>query len=146
MFKQQICFEYGEMAALTRGQTYTRNLFVIINYFVSISGIFQALWLALSFNRYRLNHQLFEATLKQQEKALKSCLQSDCYLSYHSIILVKTASFLALQQYDPSIFGNVFIFSFVGHGIIKVAPHIVWEAVRNPLSRFIYDSLLKVCN
>ena len=35
-------------------------------------------------------------------------------------------------------------FSFIGCGIIRVPPHIVWESVRNPLSRFSYDSLLKV--
>ena len=39
---------------------------------------------------------------------------------------------------------RAFFFSFIGCGIIKVAPRIVWESVRNPLSRFSYDSLLKV--
>eukprot|EP00794_Sanderia_malayensis_P020151 gene20151-22125_t len=36
--------------------------------------------------------------------------------------------------------------SFIGRGIIKASPHVVWESVRNPLSRFIYDSLLKKIN
>jgi len=35
---------------------------------------------------------------------------------------------------------------FIGCGIIRVPPHIVWESVRNPLSRFSYDSLLKKIN
>ncbi|XP_065056328.1 kinesin-like protein KIF16B [Rhopilema esculentum] len=35
---------------------------------------------------------------------------------------------------------------FIGCGVIKVAPRVVWESVRNPLSRFIYDNLLKKIN
>lgn len=32
----------------------------------------------------------------------------------------------------------------MGRGIIEAAPITVWEAVRNPLSRYIYDNMLKV--
>lgn len=32
----------------------------------------------------------------------------------------------------------------MGRGVIKAPPQTVWEAVKNPLSRYIYDSMLKV--
>ncbi|XP_048585705.1 kinesin-like protein KIF16B isoform X2 [Nematostella vectensis] len=36
-----------------------------------------------------------------------------------------------------------FIYCFMGRGIIETSPRTVWEAVRNPLSRYIYDNMLK---
>ncbi|KAK3749991.1 hypothetical protein QZH41_000418 [Actinostola sp. cb2023] len=36
--------------------------------------------------------------------------------------------------------------SFMGRGIIEASPMTVWEAVRNPLSRYIYDNMLKKIN
>ena len=38
----------------------------------------------------------------------------------------------------------VFCFSFMGRGVIEASPLTVWEAVKNPLSRYIYDNMLKV--
>ncbi|KXJ24780.1 kinesin-like protein KIF16B [Exaiptasia diaphana] len=38
---------------------------------------------------------------------------------------------------------NGFIYCFMGRGIIEASPMTVWEAVRNPLSRYIYDNMLK---
>ncbi|XP_067031980.1 kinesin-like protein KIF16B [Acropora muricata] len=35
---------------------------------------------------------------------------------------------------------------FMGRGVIKAPPQTVWEAVKNPLSRYIYDSMLKKIN
>jgi len=35
-------------------------------------------------------------------------------------------------------------FSFMGRGVIEASPLTVWEAVKNPLSRYIYDNMLKV--
>lgn len=32
---------------------------------------------------------------------------------------------------------------FMGRGVIKASPRTVWEAVKNPLSRYIYDNMLK---
>lgn len=39
-----------------------------------------------------------------------------------------------------------FIHCFLGRGIINVEPQTVWEAVKNPLSRYIYDNMLKKIN
>ena len=38
--------------------------------------------------------------------------------------------------------------SFLGKGLIKVKPPAVWQAVRNPMTRYVYDKMLKVsqCN
>lgn len=45
-----------------------------------------------------------------------------------------------------SLYGTcfVFCFSFVGRGVIEASPLTEWEAVKNPLSRYIYDNMLKV--
>ena len=32
----------------------------------------------------------------------------------------------------------------MGRGIVEASPLTVWEAVKNPLSRYIYDNMLKV--
>ena len=37
------------------------------------------------------------------------------------------------------------ISSFLGRGIINASPHTILQAVSNPLSRFVYDRMLKVC-
>ena len=37
-----------------------------------------------------------------------------------------------------------FFCSFMGRGVIEASPLTVWEAVKNPLSRYIYDNMLKV--
>ena len=36
------------------------------------------------------------------------------------------------------------IFSMMGRGIIKASSKRVWETVRNPMSRLIYDKMIKV--
>lgn len=35
------------------------------------------------------------------------------------------------------------IYSFLGKGLIKVKPPAVWQAVRNPMTRYVYDKMLK---
>ena len=42
---------------------------------------------------------------------------------------------------DLSLFDS---YSFLGRGIIEVLPLTVWEAVKNPSTRFVYDNMLKV--
>ena len=37
-----------------------------------------------------------------------------------------------------------FCCSFLGRGVIDASPLTVWEVVKNPLSRYIYDNMLKV--
>lgn len=39
-----------------------------------------------------------------------------------------------------------FLHCFMGRGVIEASPLTVWEAVRNPLSRYIYDNMLKKIN
>jgi len=34
--------------------------------------------------------------------------------------------------------------SFLGKGLIKVKPPAVWQAIRNPMTRHVYDKMLKV--
>lgn len=36
------------------------------------------------------------------------------------------------------------IFSYLGKGVVPAAPKTVFEAVRNPQTRFTYDEMLKV--
>lgn len=38
----------------------------------------------------------------------------------------------------------VLVVSFLGRGIINALPVTVWEAIKNPTTRFIYDNMLKV--
>jgi len=35
------------------------------------------------------------------------------------------------------------IYSFLGKGLIKVKPPAVWQAIRNPMTRHVYDKMLK---
>lgn len=37
-----------------------------------------------------------------------------------------------------------FLFSFLGKGMIKAKPPTVWQAVRNHMTRHVYDKMLKV--
>lgn len=39
-----------------------------------------------------------------------------------------------------------FLHCFMGRGVINASPLTVWEAVKNPLSRYIYDNMLKKIN
>lgn len=41
---------------------------------------------------------------------------------------------------------NGFLHCFMGRGIVEASPLTVWEAVKNPLSRYIYDNMLKKIN
>lgn len=37
-----------------------------------------------------------------------------------------------------------FYFSFLARGFINALPVTVWEAIKNPTTRFVYDNMLKV--
>ncbi|KAJ7365464.1 Kinesin-like protein kif16b [Desmophyllum pertusum] len=42
--------------------------------------------------------------------------------------------------------GGGILHCFMGRGVIQASPLTVWEAVKNPLSRYIYDNMLKKIN
>ncbi|KAL9954917.1 hypothetical protein ACROYT_G042503 [Oculina patagonica] len=42
--------------------------------------------------------------------------------------------------------GGGILHCFMGRGVIEASPQTVWEAVKNPLSRYIYDNMLKKIN
>ena len=49
----------------------------------------------------------------------------------------ETVAFVAID-------GFYFLCSFMGKGVIKLKPADVWQAVRDHMTRYVYDKMLKV--